>query len=133
MAGDLHQIRSRISSAIRSQRRSIARVMRRTERRPANRAIKGQAHSPLDASLAAPGHIQGEYGGSRPMRILGGYLVIVSATELEINPRDLASIDVALRELTDPYTRIHFSQFGEDVILWSLLQTFGLLEKRGFM
>ena len=46
--------------------------------------------------------------------------------------RDLSSIESALNIINDPHTRITFSQFGEDIIIWSLLQTCGMLDKKGF-
>lgn len=41
------------------------------------------------------------------------------------------SVDEALSVAADPHMRFHYSQFGEDVVLWSLLQTFGRLDSPG--
>ena len=46
--------------------------------------------------------------------------------------RNLGSIDEALRVIGDRYTRFHYSQFGEDLIIYSLLETFGRLRTPGF-
>lgn len=49
-----------------------------------------------------------------------------------MNLRDLSDIDQALRLLSDPCTRIQFSQFGEDVIIESMLSTFRVPRNGGF-
>lgn len=49
-----------------------------------------------------------------------------------MNLRDLGSADEALKWAAYPFTRIHFSQFGEDVLIWSLLQCYRMLDHKGF-
>jgi FkbM family methyltransferase len=49
-----------------------------------------------------------------------------------MNLRSMATIDEALTVMADPNARLHFSQFGEDVIIWSLLQALSMLDSKGF-
>jgi FkbM family methyltransferase len=46
--------------------------------------------------------------------------------------RELQSVDRALQALGNPHIRMQFSQFGEDVIIESMLETFGMRERPGF-
>jgi FkbM family methyltransferase len=46
--------------------------------------------------------------------------------------RHLGSIDQALRVISHPNTRVCFSQFGEDVVVAAMLQTFGRDTTPGF-
>lgn len=49
-----------------------------------------------------------------------------------MNLHQLPSASLAMEIAADPNTRLHFSQFGEDAIVRSMLSTFGLEDKRGF-
>lgn len=49
-----------------------------------------------------------------------------------MNLRSLPNVDAALRVLEDQHTKLHFSQFGEDIIVESMLATFGMADRPGF-
>jgi len=49
-----------------------------------------------------------------------------------MNLRSLPNVDAALRVMGDQHTKLHFSQFGEDIIVESMLGVFGMADRPGF-
>jgi FkbM family methyltransferase len=49
-----------------------------------------------------------------------------------VDIQSLQDVRAALNLLAEPSTRVQFSQFGEDVIIESMLETFGLSKRCGF-